>query len=961
MRIRLVSLGKSLGLVRSYTTDLAIILAFFVVGYLAVSHLLRDSIVLEISSVPKPLEEMGYTGQIVSYKLWDAALFINDEASTVKGRKSILADIGEPDIVAPGIGISLNDVVRMVRDLFGISETKVGAAFVCGDAQCKLEAMDLHIQVITAGRLTSTTVGALGTLRTQEDFDRYFDRAAIALIRLIDPYVVASFLYGADFGSPSPRAAQLANALLDPSRRIDETRTEAEAMRILRAGGEQSPWAANLLGVIELDQRARPARARHWFEKALDLAAFNKTAQVAGFLSNEGVALDRLGYRDEAFAKLRAAIRADPAWPVPYRNLGNLLMAEDPEAARKYYAYAVAVDPGFAEGYTAWAASLLPRSTAKGVLLSQQERTDLGRACDLYAQATKADPTLIRAHLGLAKCRAGLQSPGEARQAFAEAQSVAPRDASVLVAWANFEWGQDEREVAFEKLQEAALLDPRDPDTFTTWGSYASTIGDQSTADKMYSRAVRLRPYTAEALLKWGATLEDAGHDRRAMLRYRAAADRYPEDARSWVAMARISLREADRALQEGNRALQERNHALARTLYGAAIRNDAEAPRRKLDRLRDIWRDGFDDVAKAEFERMIADNPDDRTLPTALAALLWDDDRQEEALERYAAAASIRFGAEDREPEGADLGGERAGTEAGDGQKDALLEFAQHALDANSRRDEAMEALAAAADLDPEDADTRMRLANALADAGEIRAALRGNATALQIAPEEPMNWQWRADLQWRRGQREEALRGYANVVVLDGSADAVRGWIDHLWQAGQRDRARAAAENAVALHPSDAWPHSQLAWILFETGQIERSLDEATLATKIVASDSGASLTRAELLWRHRQFDAALAEFARAAEIDSEARLALADRLWLSGEATEAIQQYAAYVNDAVEMGDAWSAYWLADDLASSADGCRRAAAIEGSGLVSVWAYVAPYVAERCAELVLVAGGPR
>jgi tetratricopeptide (TPR) repeat protein len=852
MRRFLASIGKLIGSARSYITDFAVIAAFALIVGMTILQLPRSAIIIEEVAAPQPLLDMGYSGKVAAYRLWDSALFVNDSAGTVKGRKSLLADVKQPDIVAPGTGVSLSDVVQMLRSLLGWDDTRVAGAFVCGDEKCTLAKIELRLQVTRGGRLTSTTVGPLGPIESEKDLDRYFDCAAIALMRLIDPYIVASFFYEAEFGTPDQRVLMLAKAAPGPEPAVGETRTEAEAKRILRTGEPDSIWAANLIGVIEMDVRERPARARFWYEKALDLAEFLHLPDRSLFLTNEAHALKELGDTDQARQRFREAIYADPAYASAYKGLGEILLLDDPEAARKAFAQAVRVDPSFTPAYISWGNSLI-------------DAGDTDAACDVFGRAARATPAEAGPHARLGACYAAQGLPDQAAQSFRDALEVDPSHAYTFVEWARSEWNEEwagrfstlqagrwaqpgdrenssDVESFFDKLRRAAYANPRYPYTYTNWGWYLRKVGQPEAADLMYARAARLKPYSAWVMRQWGESLLWLdGNIHAAIEKYQIALQRDPDDTDSRIALARALADKGDDPAAQAAYEIAARskagttdgNLALLDEIWA---RGSCELSQREAEDMGERRKTGFCDLVLRQLDEAVGVDPHDGGLRIKLAGRLWKADRKDEAIAQYDAATAPAGSA--RPVEWADHGEHREPTDAEEDHQNAgtaLVELAEHLWN-DGRHAEALQRFANAADLDPADTEVRMHFAWHLVEGGDTRQALRENASALQLAPEEASLWGWRADTLWDDGQRTEALAGYRRAAERDVSYRLALA--DHLWLL--EDRAEAIEQYVIHFNspgsPVDVLSYDPEGCLkvseILRSGQIDAAVEDA-LAT--------------------------------------------------------------------------------------------------------------------------------
>lgn len=84
---------------------------------------------VEPISVPKPLEEVGYTGTVIAQRLIDEIHVVGKQAKTSKNRV-LFKDESRVDSLAslqlPSSSFSVRSVVSMMRSALGIRDNKIG-------------------------------------------------------------------------------------------------------------------------------------------------------------------------------------------------------------------------------------------------------------------------------------------------------------------------------------------------------------------------------------------------------------------------------------------------------------------------------------------------------------------------------------------------------------------------------------------------------------------------------------------------------------------------------------------------------------------------------------------------------------------------------------------------------------------------------------------------------------------
>ncbi|MEM9708405.1 MAG: tetratricopeptide repeat protein [Pseudomonadota bacterium] len=287
---------------------------------------MRDTVVIEEIGLPPPLVEMGYSGTVAAHRLWDSTQWINDHAGTTKDRASLIAASRQLKITEPGTGLSASGVVQMVRQLIGREQPRIAAEFICRDVECSLEKMELRLRVFSGDGMEVTNAGRLGDLESEEVINAYFDQAALALLKIIDPYVRASFLYAVEQGALTPTARARATVLvktLDPlSADSDQPRSTIEALALLRARHPQGAWAGLLLAVQEYRNGNMEATLIRAGESVTHMQA-DRIVHFPNALSARGSAFLNLGNVAEAIQEYKAALAIDPEYISAMVGLGN--------------------------------------------------------------------------------------------------------------------------------------------------------------------------------------------------------------------------------------------------------------------------------------------------------------------------------------------------------------------------------------------------------------------------------------------------------------------------------------------------------------------------------------------------------------------------------------------------------------------------------------------------------------
>ena len=402
--------------------------------------------ILEPIGLPESVEARWVSGDVVSHRLMDAMNAIDDEALTSEYRIRFTPASRQLEIVEPGTGISLRSLTRLIRRLLDLDEVRVAGEIICSDADCAPADLSLRLRVIRPSGSAAVHVEPIG----DRDADAYFHEAAIALLRELEPFVVASYYYHLH----------------------DREMAHREAMALQSPLTWATPWASYLLGKIE-DDDGDHGSAIEWYRRAIRQSDFILGSQPGSLHQPHfllpylkiGDSLEYLGRYEEAVEAYREAIRLDPEIAVPHSDLGNSL-------------------------------------------------SHLGRyeeAVEAYREAIRLDPEDAFAHYGLAMSLSDLDRHEEAVEAYREAIRLDPEDAFAHYGLALSLSYLGRHEEAVEAYREAIRLNPEDAFAFAqvSLGNGLSDLGRYEEAAEAYREAIRLDPDAEFPRENWGITLAE--------------------------------------------------------------------------------------------------------------------------------------------------------------------------------------------------------------------------------------------------------------------------------------------------------------------------------------------------------------------------------------------------------------------------------------------------------------------
>ncbi len=326
-----------------------VILAILAIIWFMYLDISRKPVIIEEFGLPEPLEQRGFSGAVAAQRVWDAMSAIQIAARTEKETQSLLSETRQLDVVEPGTGLSLKNLTQMVRTALRIEPTLIAGEVICATEACEWDALSLRLRVFSEGRMHIIDSGALAG----REPDQVFRDVALKALRIVDPYVVAAYLFGEKGG-------------LAESERL--------ATRLVDTEHPQSAWAANLLGNHAL-LRKDYAAALDWFDLSVRLAATRGERGFALPHYGRGNSLLAMKEHAEAMAAFDRAIALDQGFAAPHFGKGQVyLEQEEPERAARAFARATALKPAEAAYWSALGKALARIEGAEANALKHLKR-----------------------------------------------------------------------------------------------------------------------------------------------------------------------------------------------------------------------------------------------------------------------------------------------------------------------------------------------------------------------------------------------------------------------------------------------------------------------------------------------------------------------------------------------------------------------------------------------------------
>ncbi len=508
--------------------------------------------IIEPIAVSKDFETRGFTGIVVSQRILDEIGRINQFSSTTKPRAQFGG--GQSDVLAniqvPQTSLNVQAIVTILRDLFGQSETRIGGELTGGES-----GQAISLVVRTEHKAVRHAAAFAGP-----DLDALIKDAAIEVLKRIDPYVLASYLYQKQ-------------QFKEMDEIIDDILAKPDVS--VRA------WALNLRG-IHLARQNRYDEAIAYYDRAIQLdgrlgnALLNKGNAVASRGDHDaaialyrkahalkpndyapltiwGTFLAELGEFDEALVKLQQAVQLDPKEAFPYALLGDLwdrmrdleraaiafekaheMSRDDLDVltrlgtilyrlghhARAEARFNTALSRLLhVDVYTSWGDALLDAGDVDAARQRYRKALDAG-PWDPFAHLRIGDTWLREGRLDLAEasCRDAM-AIDEASSAvhrycgdvlrthrdeksvehYKQALALAPADVGTLVALAEHYYATGNADRGFEAFQSAVKVNPSDGAIYHAWADWRLSDQDYNGALEMYDRSIRLYPANEKA------------------------------------------------------------------------------------------------------------------------------------------------------------------------------------------------------------------------------------------------------------------------------------------------------------------------------------------------------------------------------------------------------------------------------------------------------------------------------
>lgn len=282
-----------------------------------------SAVVFHDVKVPAALEELGYSPKVMASRLANDVRLIDQQARTVKDLREFALPDDEAAVNALGDYFQIGEPIKAAQEFLGLIQYNfTGDVVQIGDD------LKLSVRGVAHRRNQSFNATVVG-----RDPEKLTQDMALEIVRFIDPYVVASYVFetARDRGGDYTAATREVRHCL-----VHLSKTDLH-------------WAYNLYGLI-LAQQGKYDEAMERYASALALQPdFVLTVYNIGNLY-----LEKKQY-DQAIAQYQEVLKNDSLLlrtPHAYTQWGVALVRQgQPEAALPLFDKAIEVNPMYADAY----------------------------------------------------------------------------------------------------------------------------------------------------------------------------------------------------------------------------------------------------------------------------------------------------------------------------------------------------------------------------------------------------------------------------------------------------------------------------------------------------------------------------------------------------------------------------------------------------------------------------------
>ncbi|CAE21985.1 TPR repeat [Prochlorococcus marinus str. MIT 9313] len=274
------------------------------------------------------------------------------------------------------------------------------------------------------------------------------------------------------------------------------------------------------------------------------------------------------GNLQQAFDLIQASIREDDSTPIPFINLGNILvMVGQHEEAARIFQQSLQRNQQIPESWFCFGNALREignvqeakqayRNTLQlnaahagaasilGALLADEEKLDESE--EIFSKAIEASPQDVNLRINYGKLLEDKYEYNAALEQYRFALLLAPESPELHLNFASALKKEGKVEEAIASCRNAIELRPDFEAAYFGLGIVLKENGEFEEAKASYRKAIDLKPDFADAYLNLGHVFKDHGEAEEAKASYRTAIDLKPDFADAYLNLGNILKEEGD-------------------------------------------------------------------------------------------------------------------------------------------------------------------------------------------------------------------------------------------------------------------------------------------------------------------------------------------------------------------------------------------------------------------------------
>ncbi|MDQ0627137.1 tetratricopeptide repeat protein [Paraburkholderia graminis] len=427
------------------TTVSTVLIVTWFIALLVSAVFSRHALDVRVITVPKGLDESGFTSTTASQRLRDAIYEVEREAKT-GSRISVSLSSDLPDLVIPKAGIPLESVANAIRTLLPDSWQHQ----IAGEILPVSGGFSLRIRL--NGRVVYS-----GFASNQETLDAALYESAVMLVETTEPIIAASEHYERE---DYPAALRLADRVIATSRAGSPEYVSAIEIKVLVDEHQGNYEEAKYL-IATLPNE----------ESIIQLAVLQRSE----------------GHVKDAIETIRRALTADPKSWLAHYEFGNLLVSEGRlDDAMVEFKKAVAIEPQ--DGGARWMI---------GYIL--EKKGDVTGAIAVYREINRVKPHAAQPYVRIASMEQMRGLDNDALSDLKEASRQEPLESAIHFSIARTYDKLGKRDTAISEYKLAFNSGNAGPAHHNLGNIYLEQ-GKVQQAESEYRAALRLLPESAETL-----------------------------------------------------------------------------------------------------------------------------------------------------------------------------------------------------------------------------------------------------------------------------------------------------------------------------------------------------------------------------------------------------------------------------------------------------------------------------